>query len=832
MDCVVDILIDGVQKYGNRRALSQKIGFRTTHVTYKELYDKARSMAMLLKAHGVKHGDKVLILAPNSPWWVVSYWGTLLAGGVIVPFTTQSTSDLIDKILVQTESRIFITWSRLIYDHPTHVEKIQIEYLPELLEKYDPTAFVPEVYDEHDLIEIMYTSGTTGEPKGVMLTNHNIMSNLNAIYRAIKLEGEKERLLSVLPLSHIFEQTIGMVYPISLGCHIVYAHSPTAIVSLMQQYKITKMAAVPEFLLLVYNRLHFAIQNAGFGSIFDAALKLCDHIDKIWFSRIVFWPLLRKLGGKLDTIASAGAPLDPHLERDWLSLGIYILQGYGLTETSPCVTTNTFEDHRYYSVGKPLYNVQVRIASDGEIQVKGPSVFQGYYKNPEKTAEAFTEDGWFKTGDMGEFDADGFLFLKGRKKYMIKSSGGQNVFPEDIEVVLNNIDGVKDSCVLGIEGKGGGGEAIHAVLLLEDKVPYSPDEIIKLANQKLSSYQQILSYSIWPGVDFPRSAVRKVRKEEVRKYLQAQEQQISAQPITQATKLHKLLTSITGIGLTHIHDGSFLVRDLKLDSLMRVELVGRIELEFNKAIDESLLTTETTVADLQQIIDKASSTRAETFSTWPLSWWARLLRPLMQSLFFLFARCFVRLEVHGSAHLQDIHQPVIFMPNHISYWDGLLLAYALPAEIRSKISFAAAEDFLFGKWGWAVWALELGFNVFRLPRTEGGSIRTGLDNIGHMLDKGYHVVLFPEGHVSIDGSLQELKQGAGLLATTMHADIVPVFIDGMRNLLSGPYSFIPKKRGVVRVIFGEPFQVSMKKSIANATQEIHAEMTELQDLYK
>lgn len=831
MNCVVDILIDGAKKYSNRRALSQKIGFRTTHLTYKELYDKARSMALLLQAHGIKRGDKVLILAPNSPWWIVSYWGTLLAGAVIVPFTTQSTPDLIDKILAQTESRVFITWSRLMYEHPTHVQKIQIEYLPEMLDTYNPDTFVVERCDEQALVEIMYTSGTTGDPKGVMLTNYNIMSNLEAIHRAIQLEGEKERLLSVLPLSHIFEQVIGMLLPLSLGCHIVYAHSPIAIVSLMNEYKITKMAAVPEFLSLVYTRLHFAMEKAGLGKIFDAALSLCERVDQRWFSRIVFWPVLRKLGGKLDTIASAGAPLDPQLERTWLSLGVYILQGYGLTETSPCVTTNTFEDHRYFSVGKPLYNVQVRIADDGEVQVKGPSVFQGYYKNPEKTAEAFTQDGWFKTGDIGEFDADGFLFLKGRKKYMILSAGGQNVFPEDIETALNNIKGVKDSCVLGIAGKGGGGESIHAVVLL-DEASLSAKEIMVQANRKLASYQQIVSISVWPDVDFPRSATRKVRKEEVRKYLTAQEKQTSSKTAAAATKLYKLLASVAHIDVSEIHDNSLLVRDLKLDSLMRVELVGRIELEFNKAIDEAAITTETRVADLEKLIDKSSSSRVDTFSTWPLSWWARLLRPVIQTLFFIYVRLFMRVELHGLAHLKDIKEPVIFMPNHVSYWDSLLLAYALPFKFRSRISYAGAEDFVFNTWWWAVWMLQLGFNVFRLPRTEGGSIRVGLDNIGRMLDEGYHVVLFPEGRVSLLGDLQEFKGGAGLLATAMHTKVVPVYIDGIRKLLAGPYNLVPKKRGVVRVILGQPMQISMRTSVPKATQEIRQAMIDLQDTYK
>ncbi|MCL4380156.1 AMP-binding protein [Candidatus Dependentiae bacterium] len=829
MNCVVDLLHSAAEKFGAHPALTQKIGFRTITLTYAQLYAQARAMALLLQQQGLKKGDCVVIIAPNSPWWVVSYWGTMLAGGVIVPLNIQSTRDFAERIITQTDSSILIAWSRFLYEHPTgsdrSVTRISIELLPELLAAIDPDKFVPLYHLPEDLIEVMYTSGTTGDPKGVMLTNGNIMANIDAIHHAIQLDGTRERMLSILPLSHIFEQTIGMLLPLSMGVHIIYAHSPVAIVGLMQQYKITKLASVPEFLAIVYSRMTFAIEQQGYKQLFMMVQRLSAMVNTIWFSRILFWPLLQRLGGNLDTVVSGGAPLDPALERAWLTLGVHVIQGYGLTETSPCATTNTFDEHRYASVGKPLYNVQVRIADDGEIQIKGPSVFQGYYNNAAATAAAFTADGWFKTGDMGQFDADGYLYMRGRKKYMILSSGGQNVFPEDIEVVLNNIPGVKDSCVLGI-ARAGGKEDIYAVLLLDDNA-VSVDDIVQQANSKLASFQQINAACVWPEADFPRSATRKVRKEEVRKKLG----QLDGQRHDNGhdvTQLQRLLASVTGIAVEQIYPSSLLVKDLKLDSLTRVELVSRIELEFNKQIDEAAITSSTTVAQLQTMIDtmQAAAPRKQ-LAAWPRSWWARLLRPIIQYGFFLYLRRSMHVRVIGAENLMGIRQPIILMPNHISYWDSLLVARALPAAIRNNLSFAGAEDVVYDYWKNLSWLLELGFNVFRLPRTEQSAIRAGLENIGTMLDAGYNVVVFPEGKVSVTGALQPLKQGAGLLATQMGTMVVPIYIAGVRQLLDDPYALTAARHGTVTVFIGEPMQLSMQLSIAQATEQISAALQEL-----
>ena len=458
------ILEKNSRKFGNYPALTMRMGYRTISLTYQEVYDTARCVALFLEKNQINKGDTLLICAPNSPYWIALFWGCLLRGVIVVPLTIQSTIPMVQKIAEQTDAKILFT---SLHNKQTFgtLQTYALELIPEFIAPFSPTNFIVQPIDPNDIVEIMYTSGTTGDPKGVVLTHKNFCANLMAITDIYPVSGTEERLLSILPLSHIYEQTIGFLLPYSVGAHIIYAHSHAAIRDLLKKHCITKMLAVPEFLKAFMNKIETQAEQKGKKRLLETLFKLSLAINNTWFSRLLFKRILKTFGGRLNTIASGGAPLDPILEMKWQALGITIMQGYGLTETSPVIASNSFQEHRHGSVGKIVPGLEVKLDEQGEILVKGPSVFQGYFKNKEKTHETFTADGFFKTGDMGFFDADGFLFLKGRKKYMIKGAGAQNVYPEDIEAELNEIAQVEDSCVIGLE-KPGGIVDIHAVLLL------------------------------------------------------------------------------------------------------------------------------------------------------------------------------------------------------------------------------------------------------------------------------------------------------------------------------------------------------------------------------
>lgn len=812
---LIDILFNSAQKFPQRPALTMRMGYRTTTLTYQQVEQLSKKIALFLADQGVVAGDCILLCAPNSPYWVCIFWACLLQGYYVVPLAMQSTQDIINKIAEQTQAKVFFKSMHVRFSLP-HTTTFLVELITETVKKYDAEHFVLPAHDPHSIAQIMYTSGTTGDPKGVMLTHENIGSNVQALNSVFCL-SEHERILSVLPLSHMLEQIAGFLMPFSIGAHIIYAHSHGAIKDLLRQYRITKMMSVPEFLKLMANRLQATVAKFGIAPLFKIGMKIAAILPYKPLQRLLFFPAHRGMGGSLDTIASGGAALDEELEIFWNKLGFYILQGYGLTETSPVVTINTYQARRIGSAGKPLPGVNIRLTHDGEIEVQGPNVFKGYYKNEAKTRESFTEDGWFKTGDIGFLDKDGFLFLKGRKKYMIKGAGAQNIFPEDIENVLNAISGVKDSCVVGIERHAG--LEIHAVILLSDTAA-DVEQIISQANARLASYQHINGWSVWPDDDFPRSAIRKVKKEVVLAWLKEKHHEQKSRINGMNGPLVSLVAEVTGVTAATIHPTTKLIGDLKLDSLMRVELVTRIEECHGVLIDERLINAKTTVADLEYIIAHAAPIKKiPRVKKWPRSWWARASRSGLQDIILLFPRLFFKVNVEGDEHLNELKESAIFMPNHVSLIDGLIVMMALPRRLRKKISFAAAYDVLYQDY-WAMRPLaELLANAFPFPRREQEHVATGLLNMGIMLDDGYNVVVFPEGRMSEDGKLQPLKRGTGLVVIEMSCPVVPIMLKGVEDLI--PYNcLIPRKRGTITVIIGKPITFDRTMSYDQATQKV------------
>ncbi len=821
---LTEILEKNAKEFPDKTALVMRMGYRSVSLTYKEVYDLSLKIVCFLEKQGLKKGDKVLILAPNSPYWICVWWGCLLGGYTPVPLNVQSTGEMIRKIAEQTEAKIIFKHIHFKQDLPANLKSYDIEFVKELTDKIDETRFKKPRLTEDDIAELMYTSGTTGDPKGVILTHKNIGSNIEAISKIVPIAAN-DKFLSILPLSHIFEQVASFLIPFSKGALIVYSHSPIAIRDLLREHQITVMAAVPEFLRIVMTKIEAKAAEEGKKKIFDKLLAISSSIKVKYIQRLLFRPVLKKFGGKLHTVVSGGAPLDPELEKKWDAFGIYLLQGYGLTETSPVVSNNTYNHRHLGSVGKILQGVEVKIAADGEILVKGPNVFQGYFKNEQKTNEVFTEDGWFQTGDIGKLGDDEFLYIKGRKKYIIKGPGAQNVYPEDIELELNKISGVKDSCVVGLE-KSGGKVEIHATLLGEIK---DPEKVIQEANKNLASYQYIGGWSVWPEEDFPRSATRKVKRETVIAWLKSKKEGAPSVSLAkERTPLMRLLAEITDHDISEIREQTRIVPELNLDSLLRIELVSRIEEKFRITIEEAKIDSEMRVSDLEEIIRKGGQVKETApLKQWPRSRLAIWTRLISQWLFiFPLARLFVKLKIEGKEHLEGLPLPVIFMPNHISYLDSLALLMALPFRIRKRIAFAAAKDVVYEYYKSITGLIELLFNTFPFPRQENEDIRAGLDYMGRMLDENFSVVVFPEGKVGLSGELQPLKRGAGLIAVEMDSLIVPVKIEGTNTIL--PLGkIVPRGRGEVKVTFGKPITFSRRDSYTEATEEIEQTLRDM-----
>jgi long-chain acyl-CoA synthetase len=479
-------------------------------------------------------------------------------------------------------------------------------------------------------------------------------------------------------------------------------------------------------------------------------------------------------------------------------------------------------------VGTPIGGVEIRIADDGEILVRGENVTSGYYGQSEGV---YGSDGWLHTGDIGERDAEGRVFIKGRKKEMIVTPEGLNVFPEDVERVLDALPGVTESAVVGVAD--GGQERVHAVLLLEDGA--DRDEVVRAANAQLQDHQRIRSASVWPGPELPRTeGTRKLKRRAIRDWVAAGEQPIA---VGQGDSLEALLARFTrGRSVS----GATTLEELGLSSLERVELMVALEDRFKTRIDESRFSEAASIADLKQMVE--APTAAEDveepvdFPSWNRTWPIRIIRRLSLATWILpLARVFAWLRVEGLEHLRDLDTPVIFASNHQSHMDVPVILAALPGRWRARVAPAMAKEFFKAHffpagYRWREWFTNsvnyylaaLYFNAFPLPQREAGARQT-LKYIGELTGDGWSVLIFPEGMRST-GEIKPFRGGIGMIGSRLEVPVIPVRIDGLDRVLPTGSSAI--RPGHVRIAFGPPMRLKGEDYAALA-QEVETRVRAL-----
>ncbi|MBI4498945.1 MAG: AMP-binding protein [Chloroflexi bacterium] len=508
---LTQLLQQAAAAFRDRPCLGMAAAEHTTWWSYADLERQVQRAAAWLRAQGIAPGDRVALWGANRPQWVAGYFGCLAVGGVVVPLDAKSHPDFVRRVLERTEARLLVLGS------PQHtslgqtvVPTAPLETLDDLLpaEGVTPVAVQPD-----DLAEIVFTSGTTGTPKGVMLTHRNIASNVQQAAQVIPPPPDT-KLLSILPLSHMFEQTVGLLVPLTGGASIVYlpGFQPDLLFRTLERERITAMLCVPYVLDRLRQGIEREVERQGKGSQWELLHRIAPWLP-FPVRRLLFRPVHRRLGGRFDFFLVGGAALDPDLARRWENLGIKVVQGYGTTETSPIIAGQTLQRRHPDSAGRPMPGGEVRIAEDGEVLVRGPNVFQGYWQAPDLTQEAFTE-GWYHTGDLGFLDARGELHLRGRKKEVIVLPTGLNVYPEDVEQELTKEPAIAGAAVVG-RARGRGEVEIHAVLLMEHNDPTAAEAAVRAANRRLARHQQIRGFTIWPDADFPRTPAMKPKRREI-----------------------------------------------------------------------------------------------------------------------------------------------------------------------------------------------------------------------------------------------------------------------------------------------------------------------------
>ncbi len=851
METVLDLVQESVRRFDRRPFLLIRPGFRTRVTRYRDLGRLVPRVARVLRDQGLQPGDRAIIWAVNRPEWGITFLGAVHAGIVLVPLDVRSATDFAAKVAAKTRASLVLASTQTAAQASgLGLPMLLIERVPDLARRAEPLA-AADIGPE-DLVEVVFTSGTTGEPKGAMLTHRNLASNAQALLKVFPL-GPRERMLSVLPLSHMFEQSPGFLAPMHAGASIVYpvSRQPSVLLRTFRDFKVTILLIVPQGLKLLDNAIERKVDLSGKRETFEKLHRWARHVPR-FVRRILFRPVLSGFGGRLQTIGVGGAAMDTELGQRWADMGLDVLQGYGATELGPLVSFTRREDNRMGTVGQAIPGVEVRIAGDSEVLVRGPNVFAGYWEDPAKTAEAIDADGWYHTGDIGEMDAKGFLTLRGRKKDMLAMPDGTKVYPEDIEAVLAKDERIRDATVVGFPL--GPNLKIHAVFLMDDRS--QAEAVIRDANAKLGAHQQIRAHSIWTDEDFPRTHTLKVKKREVIARLEADASAAaqaaaprrteeapaaastpapgSSAPADTFGTLVPIVASIAEVPLEAVLSTARLSSDLNMDSLQRVELLGVIEEELGVFVDDSALDPEATVGQIAALVDASRETPHETgILGWPLNPLPRALGVAVQELLTApILNAFYRIGIRGQDNLAGLEGPLIFVSNHCLHTDNQIVMCSLPFVWRWRLSVAASAERVMNR-PTTAFVGSLLANAFPIAR-EGG-VRRSLELLGARLDRRFSILIYPEGKLTVGGPMQPFLAGTGLVAVEGATAVVPVklrinrmswldaFWPGSRN--GGHNGASP--RGEVEIVFGEPIWFSSDTTPAEATARLEETLAAL-----
>ncbi|MFW5955094.1 MAG: AMP-binding protein, partial [Guyparkeria sp.] len=848
---------------------------RTT--TRDELFERAGRLAAGLDKAGLERGGRVVLMAPNSADWIVSALGVMNAGGVVVPldtqmpgedlahalgdcdpafiFTTAALRERIDALDVDLQARV-----RLFGDDEGSAEAWSALLASESTEPVEAAD---------DVAAIFYTSGTTGPPKGVPLTHRNLASNVEALDEQ-GLADHTDRVLVPLPFHHVYPFTVGILIPLSLGATIITPFSLVGpqIVRALREGEATVMLGVPGLYEAMYRVLEERIAGRSrlAAVLFHGllGLSMTAHRRLGWRAgHRLFAPVRRRLAPDLRLMVAGGAALDPDLGRRLQGLGWEVATGYGLSETSPILTFNAPERIRLESAGIALPGVELRIDAregEGEILARGPNVFDGYRNLPEKTAEDLDDDGWFHTGDIGELDDDGYLYLHGRRSSMIVLPGGENVDPDRVEKALAASEGIREAGVLEHENRLAAVVVPESGLLREaggEDFRERVEQAVEQAARELPSHHRPGTLRI--AVDpLPRTRLGKLRRHKLKELFERlgesggvpdaapepispesmspEDQQLLSDPAAEGTWDYLA----ERYGDRRLTPDSSLNQDLDIDSLGWVDLSLALREHVGIELDESAIARVRTVRDLLR--EAAASTEADEQAEdlakaletpeellqpeqqealAPPGPVRRLIGRMLLGLARLATRLLLRVEVHGRLPEDGAY---LIAPRHMSALDPVVLLRTLSARRLDSLYWAGWTGLMFSG------PLRRWFSraAHVLPIDPGKAPRSSLALAAAALERGHTLVWFPEGRRSPDGSLQPFRPGIGRVLRAQPVPVIPVWIEGTRELMP-PGRILPRP-GRVRVIVGDPIPPeSYGRDEREIVDIIHSKLAALED---
>ena len=853
---------------GAETAFAHRRGLRLVRWSYRRVAETAYGFARELEARGIDKGERVLLWAANGPEWVAAFYGCALRGAVLVPLDVESAPDFVARVQAQTCARLVLHSAETTRQAAElGAPALALEELESVLAGRPVEPYVNGDISPDDLVEIIYTSGTTAEPRGVCLTHRNLLANLAPLEEGMRKYMKWVRLVHPLrflclpPLSHVFGQFMGILVPQLTGGEVIFidALNPSEVVHTVRARKVNVVVTVPR--LLDSLREHVERREESRGLLADLRRRIertagAHPLKRMWLARRIH----QYFGWRLWAFVTGGATLDAETELFWRRLGYAVVQGYGMTETASLVTVNhPFKTGRG-SIGKTLRGQEVRLDESGEILVRGANVSPGYWRGPnagDAVSEPVTDGGWLRTGDLGEMDSAGNIYFRGRKKDVIVTAAGLNVHPEDIEAALNRQPEVKLSAVVGVEGPRG--PEPLAVLIMQEATA-DPAPVVERANRALARHQQVRRWQVWPDSDFPRTPTQKVRKRDILERVGPKRNgnkngngngthvesaavgnsslvtRYSSLEPSPASLIAALAPRAGGEAPVALDSSASLSTDLKLDSLGRVELLSALEDRYQIEIDEASFTAATTVGDVERIVS-AGGARAEEAAQYPYPAWTQTPPVRWLRVAFYYAvvlpitslLCWAR--VVGRENLKDLDGPALFVSNHITYFDHALIMSAMPGRFRRRLAIAQegerlrwwrkppADTPLLQRLRWRVqyFLVVVIFNTFSLPKASG--FRRSFAYAGESVDRSYNLLVFPEGIRAGAPGMNPFRPGIGVLASQLGIPVVPVRIDGLIDLkLSGRRGFTAPHRVTIRL--GAPVAYSPDEDPARITTDL------------
>jgi len=869
------VFSETVARFGDKTAVEIQRADRLDQFTYRQLSDMASAWAAWLAGEGVTAGDRCAILAHNDAHWCAAYLGILKRGAIAVPLDTNYSASQVATIVRDSGARMLIVSDQLKANAVNagvplaglHLEPNRTSPL-EHLEPSEPIA-------PSSAAVILYTSGTTSDPKGVVLTHANLLAERDAAFAVVDL-NEQDAILGVLPLFHSLAQLANLLLPFAAGSRVVYLETLNSadLVKALSERKITIFVCVPQFFYLIHQRVMQQVQKSNVvkRSMFKLLLAANFRLRRIGINlgRTFFGKVHDVMGRDMRLFVTGGSKFDPLVGRDLYSLGFTILQAYGLTETCAAATINTPDEAHIDTVGRALPGMEIKIV-DGEIAVRGPNVMRGYHNRPDATAEVM-KDGWFYTGDLGTMDENGRITITGRKKEMIVLASGKNIFPEEIEAHYRQSPFVKEICVMGLaEPSRPSSERLFGVVVpdmdvLREKRIVNAGDIIRFEMEGLAAglpaHKRVLGYEIW-FEPLPRTTTQKIKRYEVERMTRERQRtaapgaEVEIDPADRAWLDEPHTASVIAVLRPRLREGSRffpdanLELDLGFDSMERVELLTELEQKFRTKVPQKAAAEIFTVRQLVSALANVDQLEGlslpdDTFGDTAQSW-ATLLRdlppisdpllsgllerkPLTGPLLYLLGRLvrplIARVDLSGVENLPSSGAYII-SPNHQSYLDPFLLCYGLPFRVFKKLFFVGAVEYF--ETPLARWFARL---TNLVPVDPDSNLIPAMQAGAFGLTHGKVLVLFPEGERSIDGTVKKFKKGAPILAQHLGVAIVPVAIKGV-------YELWPRGRGInwsvvwpwsghrITIVIGKPMTFAESANYNDTASQLRERVEEI-----